>query len=59
MTTYSTILDRSRITCPDDTLADIDVPVLTGPQRQGDVGIWPTAAPGAAQLARTTPNSTR
>lgn len=54
MTTYSTILDRSNITCPEPDLADIEVPVLTGPQRQGDVGIWPTAAPGKAQIARMT-----
>lgn len=55
MTTYSLILDRSNITCPDQALADIEVPVLTGPQRQGDVGIWPTAAPGEAQIDRMTP----
>lgn len=55
MTTYGIILDRSKISCPDDTIADVEVPVLTGPQRQGDVGIWPTAALSSAQLSRMTP----
>ena len=41
MNTFTALLDRAGVTCPDDTLADIEVPVLTGPQRQGDVGIWP------------------
>lgn len=44
MATITEVLDRVGVTAPDDILADIDVPVLTGPQRQGDVGIFPCRA---------------
>jgi hypothetical protein len=54
MSTFANILDRAGITTPDQALADIDVPVLTGPQRQGDVLIVPRAPIGAAELANMT-----
>jgi hypothetical protein len=40
-TTYREALDRAGVTVPDETLADLEVPVLTGVQRQGDVLIVP------------------
>ena len=40
--TYSTTLGKHDVDIPDGLLAEAEVPVLTGPQRQGDVGIWPT-----------------
>lgn len=49
MTTLSSILARADVTTPDPDLAELIVPVLTGPQRQGDVGIWPRPALGAAE----------
>lgn len=44
MLTFAEVLGAHDITIPDDTLAELEVPVLTGPQRQGDVGIFPGAA---------------
>jgi len=41
MTTYGTMLTKHNITIPDHILEDAEVPVLTGAQRQGDVGIFP------------------
>lgn len=41
MLTLSEILDRHDLTAADDLLADVEVPVLAGPQRQGDVAIVP------------------
>lgn len=49
--TYTDTLSKHHITLPDPDLADLEVPVLTGPQRQGDVGIWPRPPAGPAQLA--------
>jgi hypothetical protein len=54
MTTLQTVLARHDITVADLALAEIDVPVLTGPQRQGDVLIIPRARPGKAELATFT-----
>ncbi len=54
MPTFATILDRAGITVPDETIAEIEVPVLTGPQRQGDVGIFPRPAIGRAELGQMT-----
>lgn len=53
-TTFTDILGRLDITVPDETIAELTVPVLTGPQRQGDVGIWPTRAASAAMRAAMT-----
>lgn len=55
MTTLASILDRANVTVPDETIADIDVPVLTGAQRQGDVGIWPMRDLSKVQLDTLTP----
>lgn len=49
--TLSTALARHDITVADELLADIEVPILTGPQRQGDVLILPRPHLGAAELA--------
>jgi len=49
MHTLTTILDRANVSVPDDLLADLVVPVLTGPQRQGDVLIVPRPPLGAAE----------
>ena len=48
-TTLSTVLARADVTVPDASIAEVEVPVLTGPQRQGDVGIWPRPKLGAAE----------
>lgn len=49
--TYADTLGKHNISLPDDLIADVEVPVLTGPQCQGDVGIWPTSkAPIPAEL---------
>lgn len=50
-TTFTDVLDRLNITVPDQTIAELTVPVLTGPQRQGDVGIWPTRTLSEAMIA--------
>lgn len=49
MNTHAAILNRADITPPDELLAGIEVPVLTGPQRQGDVGVWPRPKLGKAE----------
>lgn len=51
ITTFRHVLGRLDITAPDEALADIEVPVLTGPQRQGDVGIFPRPPLGKAEPA--------
>ena len=47
--TLTTILHRASVPVPDETIADLIVPILTGPQRQGDVGIFPRPPLGAAE----------
>lgn len=54
MTTLANILARHDLTAADQALADIDVPVLAGPQRQGDVIIIPRAPLGNAERASMT-----
>lgn len=44
MHTYATALARSGVSVPDHLAADALVPVLTGPQAQGDLMIVPIAA---------------
>lgn len=51
MLTLTEALARHDVTAADDALADIEVPVLTGPQRQGDILIIPRPAIGAAERA--------
>lgn len=55
MNTHADVLERLDITPPDAAIADIEVPVLTGPQRQGDIGIFPRPRLGKAELDRMTP----
>lgn len=55
MQTLTEILDRHDITVPDELLADLVVPVLTGPQRQGDVLIVPRAPLTAAERSQCQP----
>lgn len=43
MRTFAVILDRAGVSVPDVDLADIEVPVLSGVQRQGDVLVIPKA----------------
>lgn len=53
--TLSAALARHNITAADQALAEIDVPVLTGPQRQGDVGIFPRPHLGTAERSTMRP----
>lgn len=39
--TYADVLGAHKITVPDHLVEDAEVPVLSGPQRQGDVMWWP------------------
>lgn len=50
--TLRDLLAEHNIAVPDETIAEITVPVLTGPQRQGDVAIFPRKPLGQAQLDR-------
>jgi hypothetical protein len=43
--TFTEVLALADVT-PIGDLADLTVPVLTGPQRQGDIGVWPTSMIG-------------
>lgn len=50
--TYGTTLGKHGITLPDDLIADVEVPILTGSQCQGDVGIFRRWSPvGKAELS--------
>ena len=53
-TTFADLLGAHGITIPDETLAELDVPVHSGPQRQGDVGIFPRTPVTAAELSQMT-----
>lgn len=53
--TLGEALARHNITVADELLADIEVPVLTGPQRQGDILILPRPPIGNAELDSMTP----
>ena len=48
-TTFTDVLARSNITVPDETLAELTVPIL-GTQRQGDILFAKRAPVGAAEL---------
>lgn len=56
-TTFAELLGAYDITIPDETLAELEVPVLSGPQRQGDVGIFPCEplTAGERELAQPVP----
>ena len=49
--TLTEVLSRHDISVADELLADIEVPVLTGVQRQGDVLIVPRGKLGVAERA--------
>lgn len=53
-TTFAELLGAHNIIIPDETLAESEVPVLAGPQRQGDVGIFPRSQVSAAELSHMT-----
>lgn len=55
MPTFTDILARSDISVPDETLAELAVPILSGPQRQGDILFVPRAPLGAAEFEAFTP----
>lgn len=52
--TLTQALARHDITAADEALAEIEVPILTGPQRQGDILVIPRAQLGAAELPAMT-----
>lgn len=52
--TFAEVLGAHDITVADEALADIEVPVLAGPQRQGDVLIVPRGPLGDAERASFT-----
>ena len=45
MHTYATALALADVTIPDHLTADAEVPILTGPQAQGDLLVLPTKVP--------------
>lgn len=53
-TTFAELLGAHNIIVPDETLAELSIPVLAGPQRQGDVGIFPRSAVSDAELSQMT-----
>ena len=53
--TFRDVLGRHNITVPDETIAEITVPVLSGPQRQGDIGIFPREPLTAAEREQAVP----
>jgi hypothetical protein len=55
MTTFADLLTPLGVDIPEGLIADAEVPVLTGPQRQGDVGIFPRAKLGKAEQAGALP----
>jgi hypothetical protein len=55
MNTLTAILDRAGITVPDATIADLEVPVICGPQRQGDVLVVPRPALSRLELDQMRP----
>lgn len=46
--TFGSVLALYDVQIPDETLAELEVPVLSGPQRQGDVLIVPAGRIGKA-----------
>ena len=45
MHTYGTALALANVTVPDHLIADAEVPVLSGPQAQGDLLVFPARVP--------------
>lgn len=52
--TFAETLGKHHVEIPADLIASAEVPVITGPQRQGDVGIFPRPALGQAEKAGLT-----
>jgi hypothetical protein len=48
--TYEKILNAHDVEIPAHLVADAEVPVLSGPQRQGDVIVLPLSRPGAGKF---------
>jgi hypothetical protein len=48
--TYADTLGKHNITIPAELVAGAEVPVMSGPQAQGDVGIWPRVTAGRVEL---------
>lgn len=44
--TFAEALARHNVAIPAHLIADAEVPVVTEPQRQGDISVWPVAAVG-------------
>ena len=51
--TYQDAIDRVGVSLPEHLIADAEVPVLTSPQAQGDIGIIPAAMLGISSKAHT------
>ena len=51
-TTFAEVLGAHSIIIPDETIAELEIPVLSGPQRQGDVGIFPRSPVTAAEMSQ-------
>lgn len=49
MHTYQSALALADVTVPAHLLADAEVPILTGPQAQGDLLIWPVKFKGVME----------
>ena len=58
MNTYAEILNAHDIEVPAHLVADAEVPVLTGMQRQGDVIVLPTRAGKVTGLVPVPPEGT-
>jgi hypothetical protein len=57
MHTFATALARSGVSVPDHLVADAVVPVLTGPQAQGDLMIVPISEPPRGLTWETIPDA--
>lgn len=51
MSTYGKLLEQHNIAIPEHLESSAEVPVLTGPQAQGDVGIFPIEKPSLSGFA--------
>lgn len=51
--TYQDAINRVGVSLPEHLVADAEVPILTGPQAQGDIGIIPAAMIGVTVSADT------
>ena len=49
--TYGTALAMANVSIPDHLIADVEVPILTSPQAQGDLLIYRDEAPKSVEFA--------